>query len=340
MVGIYRERLETLQRAMLAELEKVNDRATYLQHEGSSAKEVADMILEYESLLKTIQVCLNNGYRGLQVTWKRSTRADSYDSLEIEHNGEIDKTARSGMVLDLEFLLRCIDWLFEYQQKFSTTAKEAHKAVAEQNYLKRGESIEVNAVSYDMTAKHAASDNVQAKTTKDKLLSKTKQVSANLIRGNQVLQSAVLQSDLNLDELKEQTQSLSQANEKYSQLETVFAKTSQLVKTLENASHQEKRDVYLALGFMSLCVTWVLWRRIFKIPVKLFLWLVFRFFKAILVTIGLVKKVPIRPHEVMAPPAVLLEAATTTATPTDIVLDTIEQAVNEAMSRILTHDEL
>lgn len=331
MVAFYQSRLATLQVSMLSELQRVKN------GEGVQAKDAADMVLEYESLVKTVQVCLNHSHRGLRVTWRKSTTADSNDSLEIEQNGEIAKSGNDTTVEDLEFLLRCIDWLSEYRRSFSAAAKESHRAAAEQDYIKRGESIEANAVQFD--SRETPREPPQGSTTKDKLLHRTKQVSANLIRGNQVLQSAVLQSDLNLDELREQTHSLSQVNDKYMQLETVFVKTSQLVKTLEKASNQEKRDVYLALGFMSLCVSWVLWRRIFKIPVKLFLWLTFRFFKGILMTIGLVKRVPIGPHKVLAPPVAFLETTVTGTTPTTTI-DSIVQAVDDAMSRILTHDEL
>lgn len=336
----YKKRLEVLQNSMLSELLKVKNGQSHSPFEGYSAKEAADMILEYETLIRTVQVCLNNSYRGLRVTWRKSTAADSYDSLEMEQNGEIEGIAKSKIVEEVEFLLRCIDWLFEYRQNYSVALREAHTAVAEQDHARRGESIEANAVQFDKSTsgseEKGLSFDSRGATTKDRLLNKTKQVSANLIRGNQVLQSAVLQSDLNLDELREQTNSLAQVNDKYTQLETVFVKTGQLVKALDKASHQEKRDVYLALGFMCLCVSWVLWRRIFKIPVKLFFWLAFRFFKGILVAIGLVRKVPIKPHRVMAPPVTFLETVSTTST----TIGNIEQAVDEAMSRILTHDEL
>ncbi|QLL32980.1 hypothetical protein HG536_0D05020 [Torulaspora globosa] len=342
MMESYKARLETLRNSMLSELQKVNNGQLRSQTEGYSAKEAADMMLEYESLIRTVQVCLNNSHRGLRVTWRRGTATDSYDSLEMEHNGEIEKSTKSKMVEDLEFLLRCIDWLFEYRQNYSVALKEAHAALTEQDHAKRGESIEANAVHFDKSASSSSENEVpldshRGATTKDRLLNKTKQVSANLIRGNQVLQSAVLQSDLNLDELREQTNSLTQVNDKYIQLETVFVKTAQLVKVLDKASHQEKRDVYLALAFASLCVAWVLWRRIFKIPVKLFFWLAFRFFKGILVTFGLVRKLPIKPHKVTTPPVAFLGTAAST---TSTTIESIEQAVDEAISRILTHDEL
>lgn len=337
----YTGKVASLQDSMLKELDKLSDGESYADVEGCAVTQAADMILEYESLLKIIEVCLNNGHRGLRVKWTKSNALDTCDSLNIVQNGETQGTLseKEEIVKDLEFLLRSIDWLFEYKTRLRLAVKDGHRKVIEQRDLKRDESIKDNEVKYEENASEAEKYEVKSSaTTKDKLLSKTKQLSANLIRGNQVLQSAVLQSDLNLDELEEQSSSLSKINDKYTQLETVFNKTSQLVKTLEKASHQEKRDVYFALGFLCLCVSWVLWRRIFRLPVRLALWLAFKFFRGILITIGLVKNVSTT--KIPVPPMSVLQTTSTISTTTFTATDTIEQAVNEAIDRIFTHDEL
>lgn len=346
MLEGYNDRVASLQSAMLNELEKLSAGKSSADGTAHTATQAADMILEYESALKTIEVCLNNGHRGLRVTWAKSNALDTCDSLEIVQNEvtQGNELERTQVVDELELLLRSVDWLFEYKRRVRTAIKDSHRKIAEQQDLKRDESIEHNAVQYEKQSAQPHPEAYEAKpsgTTKDKLLSRTKQLSANLIRGNQVLQSAVLQSDLNFDELQEQSSSLSKINDKYTQLDTVFVRTSQLVKTLEKASHQERRDVYLALGFLCACVSWVLWRRIFRLPVRLALWLTFRFFKGILMTIGLVKKAS--PTKMMAPPVSVLWTATTStasAIGTPSATDTIEQAVDEAINRIFTHDEL
>lgn len=153
-----------------------------------------------------------------------------------------------------------------------------------------------------------------------------------------------------MDELRAQTNSLTQIDDKYTQFETVFKKTADLVKVLENASHQEKRDVYLSLGFLLCCISWVLWRRIFKLPVKLGLWLLFKFFKGILVTLGLVKSYAGSSSSLQAPSLVLnapILATTTTSSATSVepfasvsAVSSIQRAVDEAVDRIVSHDEL
>lgn len=343
MIRDYVTRLSVLQDAMLKELEDFDD----LKKEEYTTSQAAEMILKYESLIKSHQVCMNHGNRGLKVKWIKSNALDACDTLDIVHNEDIQRSEseKQELVENLEFLLRSVDWLYEFKKKFRSSVKSAHKVMMEQDDVRRDQTIEENAMNYDEMSQPNTNNRQQPNiegtaTTKDKLLNKTKQLSANLIRGNQILQSAVLQSDLNMDELQEQTNSLSKMNDKYMQFETVFMKTSQLVKKLEKASHQEKRDVYLALGFLCVCVSWVLWRRIFKMPVKIALWLTFKFFKGILVTIGLAKNVASSTQRVLAPPVTAFIESTTTFITTTETADTIEQAVNEAMSRIISHDEL
>lgn len=346
---MYFDKLALLQDAMLKELEKLSNPCNYAEEEKHPTLQVADMVIEYESLLKSTIVCMNYEYRGLKVKWVKSTEADTCDTLSIVQNEEenINGSKNGVIVSRLEIILRSINWFCEFNKQLRITVEKVYEQIIAQNDLKRDEAIEIHAVHYDDTNRafdeqvsKADSEGNGSVSTKDKLLNKTKILSSNLIRSNQVLQSGVLQSDLNLDELKEQTNSLSKMNDKYMQFETVFVKTSQLVKTLEKSSHQEKRDVYVALGFLCICVSWVLWRRIFKLPVKLALWVTFKFFKGILTTLGLVKKASGSANKILAPPIAFMATTVPTTTTVPTIVDTIERAVDEAMSRIIHHDEL
>ncbi|CAI4426374.1 CBM_collapsed_G0016620.mRNA.1.CDS.1 [Saccharomyces cerevisiae] len=94
----------------------------------------------------------------------------------------------------------------------------------------------------------------------------------------------------------------------------------------------------------------ILWRRIFKLPVKLGLWLLFKFFKGILVTLGLVKSYAGSSSSLQAPSLVLnapILATTTTSSATSVepfasvsAVSSIQRAVDEAVDRIVSHDEL
>ncbi|CAR26311.1 hypothetical protein ZYGR_0H01200 [Zygosaccharomyces rouxii] len=346
MVLVYAQDLRSLQTAMMQELREIGLSCADEKH-----TKVSEMIIEFESLLKAAVVCLNHEKRLLKLYWTKTSHGMSLQVV----NQEPDQY--ETVLEEIVQLVNFTDWLTEYKTKLKEFIRKAHQDALAQVDSKRDEAIERNALEWEEQQQQQQPANQKATTattkpanTSDQVLSKTKQVSANLIRGNQILQAGVLQSDLNLDELKQQTSSLSQMNDKYSQLGFVFDKTSQLVKHLEKASRQEKRDVYLSLGFLCLCITWVLWRRIFKLPCKLVLWVLFRFFKTILISIGLVRKqssMPLSPTMDTVATATTSATTTTPTSATSASLDllsantkSLEQVVDQAMDRIFPHDEL
>ncbi|GCE97276.1 protein transport protein sec20 [Zygosaccharomyces mellis] len=346
MVLLYEQDLRSLQTDMMHELRMVGWSSTDVEH-----TKLSEMIIKFESLLKAAVVCLNYEKRFLKLYWTKTIHGMSLQVV----NQEPDQY--QTVLKEVVQLVNFTDWLTEYKLKLKDFIRKSHHEALAQVDSKRDEAIEQKALEWESQQQPHANDKATATTTKpantsDQVLSKTRQVSTNLIRGNQILQAGVLQSDLNLDELKQQTSSLSQMNDKYSQLGFVFDKTSQLMKGLEKASHQEKRDVYLSLGFLCLCITWVLWRRIFKLPCKLMLWILFRFFKAILITIGLV-----RPQNSASVPPIMGTTAISTTSATSGTIspsspipkswntpsantESLEHAVDQAMDRIFSHDEL
>lgn len=326
---------------MLQELNDIGSGQADDKHSSAS-----EMITEFESLLRAAVICLNQETRFLRLQWCKQP-----DGMSLKIVNDAPEQYHS-VLKEVVQLVNLTDWLAEYKIRLKDLIRRAHADSLAQVDSKRDEAIQSNAVDLESTAQTTISEDITANfrpTTKDQLLIKTKQVSANLIRGNQILQAGVLQSDLNLDELRQQTSSLTRMNDKYTQLGTVFDKTSQLVKTLERASRQEKRDVYLSLGFLCFCITWVLWRRIFKLPCKLVLWVLFRFFKTILAGVGLVTSRQPSSIPVLATPASLaisVTASTASAASSMTSLastsgtQALEQAVDEAMGRIFSHDEL
>lgn len=326
---------------MLTELEILGNNAQVVgdEEESSLTVQIADMVIEYEFLLKSVLVAMNYEHRGFKVKWARSIEKDGCDTINVVQNDQETRNEgeNAAIINELADLLRCIDWICEFKKSFRETLRSIHKnKLIVKNYM-RDETIAENSVQYEAPEIEEQYADPKHSTIKDKLLNKTKHLSSNLIKGNQILQSGILQSDLNLDELNQQTSSLSNVNDKYMQFEAVFLKTNQLVKTLEKASHQEKRDVYLALGFLCLSVSWVLWRRIFRLPTRLALFVLFKFFKGILVTVGFVSRIPSTKTPILAPSVIVLGTPSSSLT---TAIDSIEQAVDEAMDRILSHDEL
>ncbi|SJM83402.1 related to protein transport protein SEC20 [Zygosaccharomyces bailii] len=353
MALVYAQELRSLQTPMMQELSEIRSGKA-----DEKQSRTSETIIEFESLLKAAVVCLNQETRFLKVHWYK--KPDGTGLRVVNDAPEQYNSILKEVVQLVDFT----DWLTEYKRKLKECIRHAHAEGLAQVDSKRDAAIQSNAMDLEVQGSPTTARDTTANfkpTKKDQLLNKTKQVSANLIRGNQILQAGVLQSDLNLDELKQQTSSLSRMNEKYSQLGTVFDKTSQLVKTLERASRQEKRDVYLSLGFLCMCVAWVLWRRIFKLPCKIALWILFRFFKTILAGVGLVTQKRATAVPVLATPSKIEVSATTTSigsiakttsttgiasiastatTETTSGSQALEQAIDEAMGRIFPHDEL
>lgn len=337
---LYVQDLRSLQTDMIQELRKVG-----LSNADEGNTKVSQMVIDFESLLRAAVVCVNQEERFLKLHW---TKTNHGLSLQVVNQGSHQY---EPILKEIVQLVNFTDWLTKYKLKLRDFIRKAHEDALAQVDSKRDEAIRNNTLEWENEQQQQQQQRQSSTTTKppntsDQVLSKSKQVSANLIRGNQVLQGGVLQSDLNLDELKQQTSSLSRMNDKYSQLGLVFDKTSKLVKTLEKASHQEKRDVYFSLGFLFLCITWVLWRRIFKLPCKLMLWVLFRFFKTILMAVGVVRQ----RNPTAVPPIAGATASITATAPLSSTstswstytanTESLERAVDQAMERIFSHDEL
>ena len=81
---------------------------------------------------------------------------------------------------------------------------------------------------------------------------------------------------------------LTELNDKFDVLDTLLTQSSKIMKLIEKNGSKEKRRVYMSFGFLILCISWVLWKRLIRGPLKLVLWLWFNFFKKILYTTGVV----------------------------------------------------
>lgn len=305
-------------------------------------------ILEYESLVECMIVGFNQSNGNFSLTWVKSQSHLHNDKLSLvrQYKGSEQpyETGKEELPVIYGTILGHINWIHGFRQELRSRLLSIQDNKLEMINKLRDDMI----ASHTQPASLSASANTKSykienthTRARDQLLNKSQQLTNNLIKSNTLLQSSVLQSDLNLDDLKQQTHGLTQLQDKYSQLELVFDKTNNLVKTLQVASNQEKRDVYLSLGLLCLAISWVMWRRIFKGPTKLFLWILFKFFKGILITTGLVKKgISTTPNEqsIISPNAI---TSSVIATTTSSYITAIEQVVDEAMDRILfNHDEL
>lgn len=246
---------------------------------------ITELMLKYESLLHASVVVLDATTRGTDIALN-----GTLDSLQVKQTKPQTGCEHVDLTETLAEITRYMAWIRGFRAQMTS---ELTKAPAEIQYPELDDTDAGEAApgrSGEETEAREASLEVapSSESTRTKLLSQTKKITHGLMRGSQALQSGLLQSDLNLDELRMQTQSLQKVDNNYTQLEQVFTRTNRLVKTLERASQREKRDVYLSLAFLAACITWVLWRRIFRLPVRLGLWLLFQFFRRLLVAMRLV----------------------------------------------------
>ena len=312
---------------------KLNDTTEEIDSQSIS-EECTKLILQFESILKVAIVAINQSNKNIKLTYIQSQSLDDIDTLKI--SGSNFDRCKPLLIQTVKELIVLTNWNYEFKQKLKQRVQNDHYDKLSQIDELRNEAIEKHSqLRTKDTVKDTRTMDIQATSTKSQLLSQTKKLSNNLIKGNQILQSSILQSNLNLDELRQQTSSLQTVDDKYDQFQSIVTKTSSLVKSLEKASNQEKRDVYLALFFLIACVTWVIWRRILKMPVKLFLWMCFKFFKSILVAIGMVqstmKNSTLTSSESIGSSKTLIATAT----------ESLEKIVDDVMDRILDdHDEL
>lgn len=88
----------------------------------------------------------------------------------------------------------------------------------------------------------------------------------------------------------------------------------------------------MSLGFLVLCISWVIWKRLIRGPLKLVLWIWFSFFKKILFTTGVVSRKKI----VYDQP--IFEKVTSILSSTDVVSNQLA-SVTETINSVLSSTE-
>lgn len=182
-------------------------------------------------------------------------------------------------------------WESSFQKALSENSIHSPKSEnAKSNILKKFDSFKENLQRENGDIFSDSDEKATAEVFEDKLKNKNKQITNSLIRSNQILKSTVLQTDLNLEEIYIQGNMLTELNDKFDILDTLLTQSSKIMKLIEKNGSKEKRRVYMSLGFLALCISWVIWKRLIRGPLKLVLWIWFSFFKKILFTTGVVSR--------------------------------------------------
>lgn len=112
-------------------------------------------------------------------------------------------------------------------------------------------------------------------SAQEKLLQQNSILTDKLQNVNALMKSTLLAGEINLSELELSTNSLSSLSDNYAFFGNVLNKTNTLVKSINKASKNERAMIYRSLYFFISVCCWILWRRIFKRPILLIIWLIF-----------------------------------------------------------------
>lgn len=175
-------------------------------------------------------------------------------------------------------------------------------------------------------------------TSQEKLLKQNMLLSDKLQNVNTLMKSSLLAGEINLNDLECSTKSLSNLSDSYELFGNVLNKTNNLVKSINKAGKSERSMIYRSLYFFITVCCWIMWRRIFKRPVLLILWLIFTPIKAIFWnSLGLSSSSATNNIKIESLPSVLTESILS-ATPT--IVEEIAQVTNAIIEEIVTKDEL
>lgn len=165
-------------------------------------------------------------------------------------------------------------------KSYSLENELVHKQRVEK-FVKTYESAKTEGTKEDLFSGRSVNKddaNKNSKTVEDQILSHNKNITSTLQATRNLMNTSIVQTELNIESLDAQTKDLSQLNDKLIDLSVVINRSRQVVKFIEKQDREDKRRIYLSLGFFALCCAWVVWRRILKLPVKIMLWTFFKLF--------------------------------------------------------------
>lgn len=167
-------------------------------------------------------------------------------------------------------------------QLLSLTAEAEyfHKKRIER-YVKPYEESLPQDMKSELFAGRSESKESSEQTIEDQILSHNKNITNSLKLTKRLMTMSVMQTELNIDNLDQQSKDLSQLNDKLVDLESVLQRSRRIVKFIEKQDKKDRRRIYISFGFLLLCCLWVLWRRVLKVPVKILMWTLFRVFGVI-----------------------------------------------------------
>lgn len=144
--------------------------------------------------------------------------------------------------------------------------------------LKRSKYTRESVTKDDDAGDNNGSPQVEPVISQDaKIMNTTRRITSKLHQSSQVLQSSLMQSHLNLEELEIQGDSLARFADRNDFVGGVLTRSEGFINDIRLSSVRDKKRMYYAIGFFGVCVAKVFWGRVFKWPVLLS-WRVFWYF--------------------------------------------------------------
>lgn len=119
----------------------------------------------------------------------------------------------------------------------------------------------------------------QEKTIEDQILEHNKSISTSLQSTRQLMTTSIIQTELNIDSLDQQTKDLSGLDNMLVTMNDTLKKSRNIVKFIEKQDRSDKNRIYMSMGFFLICCMWILWRRVLKVPVKILMWSLLKIFR-------------------------------------------------------------
>ncbi|TID14893.1 hypothetical protein CANINC_004564 [Pichia inconspicua] len=183
----------------------------------------------------------------------------------------------------IEFqLFRIKERFKDLQSDYRTKKVQEKQRHLDSLYLKSCDQLELLIESGENEETVALNDNVlvndnnlEELSNQEKLLQQNSVLTDKLQNVNAMLKSTLLAGEMNLNELDQSTKSLSDLSDSYQMFGSILNTTNSLVKEINKASKEERIMIYRAIYFFITVCCWILWRRIFKRPILLIIWLIF-----------------------------------------------------------------
>lgn len=226
---------------------------------SARVKEANELIKRIPDLLCVIDVALKNGNQSEED--KNYTR-EKYDLFSIKVS-----------TLKEKLKLAQLEAYKKENESVHEQILAKYNCIPAQNEA----DTEKKPISTDLFAgRSTMSKSKDGKSVEDQITTHNKNITSSLKQTRQLITMSVMQTELNIDTLDQQYKDLLKFNSKMMDMESILLKSRQIVKFIERQDKQDKRRIYMAVGFLLLCSAWVLWHRVLRTPVRILMWTVLK----------------------------------------------------------------